>query len=955
MSLRIEVSRRNASAPKIVEDARRLGINSLHHCRTKKIYFLSEPLSTEQLSTLCAFLLADPVTETVDVVATDEVTPTPGAHVIEVSLRPGVTDVTARELERGMVELGLPACRAATAHAYHLEGDLTEEDLHRLARELLCNETVEHYALGAIHPQFDTVTEASDVVEEISLAGLDDEALLKISQERQLSLNADEMAAIQRFFKAVESNPTDVELETLAQTWSEHCVHKTFKARVSYRVKSPEGYTRVLREIDGLLKTYIQAATEKVYPEWLYSAFVDNAGIIAFDDQFDLAFKVETHNHPSALEPFGGANTGVGGVVRDIIGVSARPIATTNVLCFGPQDLPADQLPAGVLHPQRIAEGVVAGIGDYGNKLGLPTANGAVIYDEGYIGNPLVFCGCVGLLPHGSHRTEPQVNDRIVVLGGRTGRDGLHGATFSSAELTHETSELSGSAVQIGDPITEKGLIELIEAARDEQIYNAITDCGAGGLSSAIGEMGEKLGVDVELRDVPLKYPGLKPWEIWLSEAQERIVIAVPPEKMARLRELAELWDVELSDVGYFTGEEWLNVRYNGETVAELSMAFLHDGLPRRTMQAVYQEYEFEARPVLSLPEDLSETLLGLLSHPTVASKEEIVRRYDHEVQGGTLVRPFVGPHMDGPSDAAVLKPLGTWHHKQAFALSVGINPLLGKRDPYAMAVSAIDEAMRNLVAVGGNPDRVAILDNFCWGNPTLHDRLGTLVRACQGCYDGAVAYNTPFISGKDSLYNEFNGNPIPGTLLISGIGLVPDMHQTCTSDFKWSGNRIYLLGESRNELGGSLLFNQLGIGDGMPPTLLKDPLARYRLLHQAIQQGLVESCHDLSEGGLAVSLAEMALAGRLGAEVEIGPIGDRSVVEMTAAEILFNESNGRLLLEVSPENAAAIETHFQDQILIPLGQVTDDGQFVVYNREKKVVELPVQQLVDSWKNQSKE
>jgi phosphoribosylformylglycinamidine synthase subunit PurSL len=427
-------------------------------------------------------------------------------------------------------------------------------------------------------------------------------------------------------------------------------------------------------------------------------------------------------------------------------------------------------------------------------------------------------------------------------------------------------------------------------------------------------------------------------------------VIAVPPEKMARLRELAELWDVDLSDLGHFTGEEWLNVRYDGRTVAELPMAFLHDGLPRRTMQAVYQEREIEARPSLSLPEDLSGALLDLLSDPTVASKEEIVRRYDHEVQGGTIVRPFVGPHMDGPSDAAVLKPLGTWNHNLAFALSVGINPLLGRRDPYAMAISAIDEAMRNLVAVGANPDRVAILDNFCWGNPTLPDRLGALVRACQGCYDGAIAYNAPFISGKDSLYNEFNGNPIPGTLLISAIGLVPDMHQTCTSNFKQAGNHIYLLGETWNELGGSLLFNHLGIEDGMPPTMPADPLVRYRLLHQAIQQGLVESCHDLSEGGLAVALAEMALAGRLGADVEIGSIGDKTVEAMAAAEVLFSESNGRLLIEVAPENAAALEAHFQDQVLISLGRVTDDGQFVVYNREKKVIELTVQQLVDSWK-----
>jgi phosphoribosylformylglycinamidine synthase len=954
MALRIEVSKRSANNDKILQDARRLGIASLQDCCTRKIYFLSGDLSTGQFDRLCAFLLADPVTEEArryDRIA-DESSADTTMNVVEVALRPGVTDVTARELERGMVELGLPAHRASTATRYELIGDLSEADLHRLARQILCNETIEHYALGPIPPQFETTTTASDQVEEIPLTGLDEEALLALSKARLLSLNADEMKQIQEFYEVMGRAPTDVELETLAQTWSEHCVHKTFKSTVVYRVLAADGRTRSVREIDGLLKTYIQAATEKVKSDWLRSAFVDNAGIIAFDDQFDLAFKVETHNHPSALEPFGGANTGVGGVVRDIIGVSARPIATTDVLCFGPQDLPLDELPAGVLHPQRIAEGVVAGIGDYGNKLGLPTVNGAVLYDKGYIGNPLVFCGCVGLLPTGKHPTEAQLNDRIVVLGGRTGRDGLHGATFSSAELTHETSELSGSAVQIGDPITEKGLIELIEAARDEGLYNAITDCGAGGLSSAIGEMGEALGVEVELRDVPLKYPGLTPWEIWLSEAQERIVIAVPPEKMDRLRQLATLWDVEISDLGTFSGSLVLTVRYDGRIVAEIPMEFLHDGLPPRRMYGTYQESEIEQNPATHLTDSPADTLLALLAHPTIASKEAIVRRYDHEVRGGTLVRPFAGPHMDGPADAAVLKPLGTWHHDQAFALSNGINPLLGRSDPYAMAISAIDEAVRNLVAVGADPDRIAILDNFCWGNPTLPDRMGTLVRACQGCHDGALAYHTPFISGKDSLYNEFNGNPIPGTLLISAIGLVPDMKQTCTSNFKQAGNRIYLLGETKRELGGSLLFSQLGIDGGMPPTLPADPLVRYRLLHAAIGKGWVRACHDLSEGGLAVALSEMAIGGRLGASVEITGLDNVEMEDLSLIHLLFGESNGRLLLEVDPTDAADLEAHFDGQTLIHLGEVTDNAQLAIQDCGETILDLAVETLVRAWKNE---
>jgi phosphoribosylformylglycinamidine synthase len=862
-----------------------------------------------------------------------------------------------------MVEIGLPACEVATAKRYEVQGNLSEADLRKLARGLLCNETVEHYSLGPIHPQFGQAAAASDRVETIPLSGLADDALAQVSRRRLLSLDRAEMRTIQEFYDELRRDPTDVELETLAQTWSEHCVHKTFRAQIDFTWQDAAGNVKQQTQVDGLLKQYIRAATEAINPSWLRSAFVDNAGIIAFDEQFDLAFKVETHNHPSALEPFGGANTGVGGVVRDIIGVSARPIATTDVLCFGPQDYPYEQLPNGILHPQRIADGVIAGIGDYGNKLGLPTVNGAIVYDEGYLGNPLVFCGCVGLLPHGRHPTAPQVGDLVVALGGRTGRDGIHGATFSSAELTHDTSETAGSAVQIGDPITEKGLIELIEAARDEALYTAITDCGAGGFSSAVGEMAKELGATIELTNVKLKYPGLTPWEIWLSEAQERLVIAVPPANLPRLQALADLWDVEVSVLGSFTGDQQLRVHYNSTLVADLPMTFLHDGLPRRQLQAVWRDgdedkktgrQEDESRITnheLRITASANDLLLTLLAHPSVASKEQVIRRYDHEVRGGTLVRPLTGPQMDGPSDAAVLKPLGTWQHNKAFALSVAINPLLGKRDPYAMAVSAVDEAFRNLVAVGADPDQVAILDNFCWGNPTLPDRLGALVRTCQGCYDAALAYRAPFISGKDSLYNEFNGKPIPGTLLISAIGIVPNMERCVTSHLKAPGNRLYLLGETKAELGGSLLYDHLKINGGAAPVMPANPLHRYRLLHRAVQQGLIRSCHDLSEGGLAVALAEMCLAGRLGATVEIERLGDREI-GLTPEELLFSESNGRLLLEVQPEDAAALEAQLSSVTLIPLGLVTSEPVLQITAEAQSLVNLAIEQLVNSWKQQ---
>lgn len=966
MTIRIEVrTKHHQTHHALFKNAPVLGIHGVTNCRQVRIYFLAADLADAQIEQLCALLLVDPVTETAtwhrDLAPQADGGSAPS--VIEVAFRPGVTDVPARELARGMAEIGLPACEVATATRYELDGDLTESDLRKLARGLLCNETVEHYSLGPIHPQFGQAAAASDRVERIPLAGLDEAALLHLSRTRLLSLDRAEMRAIQEFYEELDRPPTDVELETLAQTWSEHCVHKTFRASIDFTWQDADGNIKQQTQVDGLLKQYIRAATEAINPAWLRSAFVDNAGIIAFDNHYDLAFKVETHNHPSALEPFGGANTGVGGVVRDIIGVSARPIATTDVLCFGPQDYPYDQLPNGILHPQRIADGVVAGIGDYGNKLGLPTVNGAILYDEGYLGNPLVFCGCVGLLPHGRHPTAAHPGDLVVALGGRTGRDGIHGATFSSAELTHDTSETAGSAVQIGDPITEKGLIELIEAARDEGLYTAITDCGAGGFSSAVGEMGKELGADVELTNVKLKYPGLTPWEIWLSEAQERMVLAVPPANLPRLQALADLWEVEVSVLGAFTGDQQLRVRYNGTVVADLPMHFLHEGLPRRQMAAVYREQRTAGQKTedsgtagqkadaTRITHHANDLLLALLAHPTVASKEDVIRRYDHEVRGGTVVRPLTGPHLDGPSDAAVLKPLGTWEHNKAFALSTGVNPLIGQRDPYAMAVSAIDEAFRNLVAVGADPDQVAILDNFCWGNPTLPDRLGALVRTCQGCYDGALAYRAPFISGKDSLYNEFNGKPIPGTLLISALGIVPDLTHCVTSHLKTAGNRLYLLGETKAELGGSLLYAHLGRSDGVAPAMPTNPLLRYRLLHQAMQQGLVVACHDLSEGGLAVALAEMCLAGRLGATVEIERLRDLET-QLTAMELLFSESNGRLLLEVRPEDVTTLEAHFNKVSLIPLGVVTAEPTLQMTDGGQPLVHLSVEQLVNTWKQQ---
>lgn len=935
----------------IIRDARSLGITGLRDVRLQTLYFIRGSLQPPQLDLLCTTLLADPVIETASwqFAAGSPGRPTPRTDgwIVEVGLHPGVTDPVAHQVMKVAGEIwGMTDIEVATGQRYELIGGLREADVHLLAQKLLSNPTIQHYYLGEMTPAFIRSAEASDEAQEIPLEGLSDEELLELSRRRLLALNLEEMRAIRDYFAGLGRAPTDLELETLAQTWSEHCVHKTFKALIDFEDEGGNS-----RQIDGLLRETIQTATEASAKPWVRSAFVDNAGVIDFDDEYEVSFKVETHNHPSALEPFGGANTGVGGVVRDIIGVSARPIAVTDVLCFGPQDLPMEEVPAGSLHPRRIQAGVISGIEDYGNKLGLPTVSGAILYDKSYTANPLVYVGCVGIAPKGRHRRQAQPGDRIVVIGGRTGRDGLHGATFSSEALTHETGQVAGTAVQIGDPIIEKDVMEVVCLARDQGLYNAITDCGAGGLSSAVGEMGRHTGALVQLERVPLKYPGLKPWEIWLSEAQERMVLAVPPAKWPALEQLCRDWGVEATDIGEFTDTGRLVVRCGQRVVGDLSMEFLHHGLPRRRLRAVWR-----GRRPAGLPSQAPAMppQQALLSHPTIASKEDTIRRYDHEVGGGTIIKPLVGVRDDGPSDAVVLKPLMTWKHPKGLVLSLGINPQIGKVDPYAMAVSCVDEAVRNAVAVGAEPDTIALLDNFCWGNPSRPEELGRLVRAAEGCRDAALAYQAPFISGKDSLHNEYIGpdgrpTPIPGTLLISAVSIIPDIAGAVTMALKSPGSSLFIVGETKRELAGSHYALIAGAeGAGAPPGLPENGLERYRALHRAMRAGLVRACHDLSEGGLAVAAAEMCIAGRLGLELEL----ENMPVEgaLTPEERLFSESNGRFLVEIAPAHRQAFLEMLAGHPAAEIGRVSEGDRLILRSEGQELVNLTIEELWRCWR-----
>jgi phosphoribosylformylglycinamidine synthase II len=919
---------------------RDLPVEGIESVRTSFVYLIEGDLPGERVA---REILADPVSETFSVTPASQPPPVPvGARVVTIFKKPGVMDPVEASARKAIADLGLSATAVRTGLRHEIRGGPDDGNLRAAAAKVLGNEAVDEITLG--ERAFDRLALGAPYTfrrVEVPVRDLNDAALVALNRDMGLSLSLNEMKAIQAHFRGLDREPTDVELESLAQTWSEHCKHKTLTSDVDFNG------TR----IPNLLKSTVFRATEDLARPWCVSVFKDNAGIIEFDDQYNVCFKVETHNHPSAIDPYGGANTGIGGVIRDVLGcgLGAKPIASTDVFCVGPPD--AKSTPPGTIHPRRILKGVVAGVRDYGNRIGLPTVNGAVYVDERYTGNPLVFCGTVGLIPRDMSFKSSKKGDRIVVVGGRTGRDGIHGATFSSAEL-HEGSEtVSGGAVQIGNAIVEKKVIDTVLQARDLGLYDAITDCGAGGLSSAVGEMGEELGAEVDLEKVPLKYEGLTYAEIWISEAQERMVLSVPPQHVQKLLEVFAAENVEAIVIGTFTGTGTLVLRYAGHEVGRLAMQFLHHGLPREPRVATWAE------PKVSDPKppertDYAEDLKKILGSWNVCSKEWIIRQYDHEVQGGSVVKPLTGAAEDGPSDAAVLRPhLGSL---RGIALGCGMNPRYGDLDPYQMAANGIDEALRNVVAVGGDPARTAILDNFSWGNPNDPETLGAIVRASQGCHDFAKAYGTPFISGKDSLNNEFRtaGGTvrIPHTLLISALSIVGDVRKCVTMDLKEPGTFLWLVGTTRMEMGGSHFNLVNGLAGGRVPAV--DPVAGPKVLAaiaEAISQGLVRACHDLSEGGLAVAAAEMALAGGLGLNMFLEQAPVKALSGETA--LLFSESPSRFLVEVRERDFGKFERATEGVPRGCVGQVTESGRLEMIGRGRsKILNIGIDELKAAWK-----
>jgi len=773
---------------------------------------------------------------------------------------------------------------------------------------------------------------------EINILESDYDDLLRISEEMRVALNLEEMRAIKKYFSGWSRNPTDVELQTIGQTWSEHCYHKTFKGTI----KTPEG-----KEIESLLKTYIAEATKELSKPWCISVFEDNAGIVHFEGDYAIAAKVETHNHPSAIEPFGGAATGTGGVIRDVLGVWADPIACTDVLCFGPLDYDFEKLPAGIKHPKYVFRGVVGGIGHYGNNMGIPTVNGAIYFDESYVGNVVVYCGCVGILPIKKYVKNAKAGDWIVLAGGKTGRDGIHGVTFASSELTEKSEEVSRPAVQIANPIEEEKLKRAIIGIRDLELASSITDLGGGGLSSAVGETAKRFGcgAEVELEKVPLKYPNIPPWEIYVSESQERMLLTVEEKNANHVLEIFSSEGVEATVIGRLTRDGNLRIYYKGEKVAELNIEFLFS--PPRVNRVAAWKKPRHAEPRIEEQRDLTDDLLRVLASPSVASKESVIRTYDHEVKGNTVLKPLCGLN-DGPSDASVIKPLSdSW---RGIVISCGMNPQYGKIDPYWMAASAIDEAVRNNTSVGGR--RIALLDNFVWGSPEKPDRLGSLSRACQACYDFAKGFDVPFISGKDSLYNESPLGPVTPTLLITALGMIPDVRNTVSMDVKEPGNLIYQLGLTYAELGGSEYYRTKGfVGETVPKVRIRQAKKTVDAVIRSIDAGWIRACHDLSEGGLAVASAEMAFSGGWGMSINLYN-APRSRSTERDYQILFSESNSRFLVEVPEESRGNFEKLAKGCAFSMVGMVRKDKEFYLHGLNgETIVSTSVSEMINAWKS----
>ncbi len=952
--------------------------------RTLSAYvFRSSKLNSSMVQELCDAVLTDPVLHEnrVNQFFGDELD---FDWYVEVGFLPGVTDNVGRTAQETFEAwLQSPLTQGEHVHSirgFFFEGKLHQQDIELITNNFLMNDLIEHatilskaeWSKHKAKLRTIPVVQLSDDIHVETFTFKSAAELMKLSQQRTLALNDAEAETIldyfaqetiqqQRLEAGIGKKPTDVELEVLAQTWSEHCKHKIFNANVNYEDTS----TGQTERIESLYKTYVKGSTAKIREalgdnDWCISVFSDNAGVVRFNDDWHVVMKVETHNSPSALDPYGGALTGIVGVNRDVIGtgLGAEMVFNTNVFCFA-SPFYEKPLPPKLMHPQRIFEGVRLGVEHGGNKSGIPTVNGTLVFHERFLGKPLVFCGTGGIIPatingQPSHQKKVEPGDIIVMVGGRIGKDGIHGATFSS-EALHEGSP--ATAVQIGDPIVQRRMYDFLLQARDLGLYRCITDNGAGGLSSSVGEMAQLSGgCHLQLDKAPLKYPGLQPWEIFISEAQERMTVAIPSDKLDQFLQLSETMSVESTVMGEFNDSGILKATYQDKVVAFLDMEFLHEGVPPMELKAVWTP-PAQQEPQLELPSDLTSILHTLLGRLNICSKERVVRQYDHEVQGGSVIKPLVGADNDGPSDAAVVRPV--LNSLEGLAVANGICSRYSDIDTYHMMACSIDEAVRNIIAVGGSLEQIAGLDNFCWcdpiespSNPDGAYKMAQLVRANKSLYDLTTIYGVPCISGKDSMKNDYRFGDIhiaiPPTVLFTAIGKINDIRKTITMDAKQPGDLIYLLGDTKNELGGSEYYDHLGyLGSNVPQVDTNSAKERYEKLSEAIASKWISSCHDCSDGGLAVALAETAFAGGLGMQLDISEVLAKSALRSDT--FLFSESQSRFVVTIAPEHRTVFENLFATQSCYYLGEVSNTPDFVITENNTEMIHSSIITLKESW------
>jgi len=981
---RIEIGLKNgvrdARGESVIARAANVLGMELHGVATRTVYKIEADLSDPELKSVCDFF-HDPVIEEA---ATGRL-PQPEQFdwLIEVGYNPGVTDNVGRTARVALQDaLGKDRDEGAqvyTSTQYFISANgLTRRMAQKLADDLLANRLIQsvlifssaewrkskaNLEVPAIHEPADASFGVYD------LSGSDDD-LQRLSGEKILSLSLEEMHAIRAYFQrpsvqkarsafGLPEKPTDVEVECIAQTWSEHCSHKIFSAKIRYADENGK-----IEKINSLFKTYVRASTEKIAKniDWLVSVFTDNAGIIRFNKRLNLAYKIETHNSPSALDPYGGAMTGIVGVNRDPMGTGMGANMLCNVwgYCLG-SPFYNGKLPKGLMHPRRIRDGVHQGVIEGGNQSGIPWMRGFEIFDERYLGKPLVFCGTLGTLPikvgeRPSERKEVFPGDAIVMVGGRIGKDGIHGATFSSEELREKSPV---QAVQIGDPITQRKMYEFLMEARDLSLYRCITDNGAGGLSCSVGEMGKLSGgAEVDLARAPLKYAGLKPWEILLSEAQERMTLAVAPKDLEKLLILAKRRDVEATVLGTFTDSSALVVRYGEKVVGRLDMDFLYEGCPTLNLEARWNP-PHTSMPKLQPPSDINRLLCSLLADLNICSKEFKSRQYDGEVKGLSVIKPYVGVNCDVPADATVMRV--EYGGNEGIVLSEGINPFYSDIDAYDMTASVIDEAIRRVISAGGNFGRIAGLDNFCWPDPALSEKtpdgpykLAQLVRANKALYDLTTAYGVPCISGKDSCKNDSTRGgkkiSIPPTLLFSTLAKIDDVRKAVTPDWKSPGDRIYVIGVTNSELGASAYLRLLGCRGGKTPKVVPALGKKiYAAMNKANDMGILRSAHTPTRGGLAVGFALAALGGDLGAEISMGEIPCAG--SLADDEILFSESNSRFIVTISSKDAKKIDKIFKNVPHAFAGRVKKDKQLVVKDAKgRRIISIRLDVLRQAFK-----